>query len=558
MKYLFTYFLLFIFQTVFAQEYNFQELLWGEPNDGPAVVSVTAINETNEKFILGYFKSEMTLASASVFSDQNVGVFLAKLSENDSLLWLKTIAERVENIPNSYLGTLSITLSDSSNVYIVIPYTGTLLVSDELFPSNDFDNTFSGFSILKINTDGNLLNHFKIAGDCDKRIEFLHNSIDVHEYISLFTGYEGTENSDSCYCLLGNDTTYVKEEQGFILKYDNSFENLLWKRKISKPGLPSLSDDKIYVFGVQKFYNNGVVDFGDDFVLSFPSSYNCGGYIAQYDVAGNFIWAKYFGQQGWDSHLQPLDIEVLGPNDIVLVGRSFTQSVPNRVYFENAPTLFGSPWGSDDYFLVNYDSLGNVKWHTIAKCDGWDRLIEATHDENKNIYLAGTFTDQLFFADDTLNSYGTDDVMVLAFDSLGNELWAKHAGGTSIDQSKGISIDSENNLYVVGGSASATSTFGSLEHSLTEVSMFYAKMSPTAVAIPEFDAKSNSLQLYPNPTNSYLQLNQKGNKTIYNLLGEEVLKTTQTNIDVSLLPQGIYILQWENQQKLFMKTNIEN
>lgn len=545
-----TYCLLLFAQMGIAQTYEWESLDWIEPNyEQPYTIGKIEITADDEKVILGYYKEELVMMEDTLFSEKEIGVFLAKLDANDNLLWLQTIAQVADE--NSIGNIPTLILDQSGNIYASINYIDTLFINSELFPAEEGNS----FALLVFNPVGEFIHHIRMEGNCSSWLRFRAISTDsIGNLYLLGGGGEPSDEPDTCYCSIGNEEISLVGWERFTLKLHNN--QLIWIKTFDGSGAIIENVGRYnYITGTSHYAAD--VSF-DSLFIEYPNTYDYGAFMVQQDTAGNFIWAKYFGQQGWDSHLQPLDIEVLGPNDIVLVGRSFTQSVPNRVYFENAPTLFGSPWGSDDYFLVNYDSLGNVKWHTIAKCDGWDRLIEATHDENKNIYLAGTFTDQLFFADDTLNSYGTDDVMVLAFDSLGNELWAKHAGGTSIDQSKGISIDSENNLYVVGGSASATSTFGSLEHSLTEVSMFYAKMSPTAVAIPEFDAKSNSLQLYPNPTNSYLQLNQKGNKTIYNLLGEEVLKTTQTNIDVSLLPQGIYILQWENQQKLFMKTNIEN
>ena len=57
----------------------------------------------------------------------------------------------------------------------------------------------------------------------------------------------------------------------------------------------------------------------------------------------------------------------------------------------------------------------------------------------------------------------------------------------------------------------------------------------------------NSLKLYPNPTDNILFI--KGNKnsmnvSIYNILGKEVLSKINTNnIDVKVLPKGVYIIK---------------
>ena len=57
----------------------------------------------------------------------------------------------------------------------------------------------------------------------------------------------------------------------------------------------------------------------------------------------------------------------------------------------------------------------------------------------------------------------------------------------------------------------------------------------------------NSLKLYPNPTDNTLFI--KGNKnlmkvSVYNMLGKEVLSKMNTNnIDVKVLPKGVYIIK---------------
>jgi len=63
----------------------------------------------------------------------------------------------------------------------------------------------------------------------------------------------------------------------------------------------------------------------------------------------------------------------------------------------------------------------------------------------------------------------------------------------------------------------------------------------------ENEILDNSLKLYPNPTDNTLFI--KGNKnlmnvSVYNMLGKEVLSKMNTNnIDVKVLPKGIYIIK---------------
>ena len=63
----------------------------------------------------------------------------------------------------------------------------------------------------------------------------------------------------------------------------------------------------------------------------------------------------------------------------------------------------------------------------------------------------------------------------------------------------------------------------------------------------EDEMLDNSLKIFPNPTEDILFI--KGNKnlmsvSIYNMLGKEVLSKMNTNnIDVKVLPKGVYIIK---------------
>jgi hypothetical protein len=62
------------------------------------------------------------------------------------------------------------------------------------------------------------------------------------------------------------------------------------------------------------------------------------------------------------------------------------------------------------------------------------------------------------------------------------------------------------------------------------------------------EVNSNNFSLYPNPTKNNLTINLLNSDTlqkavIYNSLGQEVLQSTQTNIDVSSLSKGVYIVE---------------
>lgn len=77
--------------------------------------------------------------------------------------------------------------------------------------------------------------------------------------------------------------------------------------------------------------------------------------------------------------------------------------------------------------------------------------------------------------------------------------------------------------------------------SATNISSITASANGTTLSIHDF--KKLKINLYPNPTTSDIKINTdlKTEVIIYNLIGQEILKTTNKNIDMSQLSKGTYI-----------------
>jgi hypothetical protein len=62
------------------------------------------------------------------------------------------------------------------------------------------------------------------------------------------------------------------------------------------------------------------------------------------------------------------------------------------------------------------------------------------------------------------------------------------------------------------------------------------------------DFKSQ-LSIYPNPTSDYLNINEKHNYEVFNLMGQKVLNGNSKKIDVRNLISGVYIISIDNKAK---------
>ena len=542
----------------FGQEYVWSEVQIIEPGDVNGVVCKIDITENDEKIVLGYFNNSLTIDSQTITSTMQVGVFLAKYSATDDLLWLNKIAESDEISEITFLPILAsspeLKTDYDGNIYVKLYYSDSVIINSITYQANDSIESYRNFALLKYSEIGELIDHVRFEGSCSKGLtdfQLISDSLNNHMYMLGKYGNDVWGTTSSCNCLFGNDTLTTNSSSMYIAKL-NELGEFEWIKTIEQPSSLSPSsisiiNENIYIAG--SFSGSTSVIF-DDYTLNIPSFYEFGGYIAKFDTSGVFQWAKHFGVNGWGAYVQVFDIQVLDSDNILLLGKSAALNELNQVFFQDAPTLSGYVGGKDEFFIVNYDSSGNVKWNRMSDSDGYEYASSMAVNSQKNIYITGKYSLPLYFGEDTLTPSGADDVFIASYDSLGTELWATSAGGASYDQGQTLKFDSQDNLYLCGRSYSSSLQFGELNYNLTEPSIFLAKLTPNDVGIEELLNQDILIELYPNPNSGIFSINAEQNLEqleIYNLLGEKVFEkyfskpTKQQEIETSLIT-GVYFV----------------
>lgn len=556
-----------------AQDYIWESSQFIQPNYGFSVISRMDVSPSGEKVVLGYFEGSISIEDQSISTSKPIGVFLAKFDINGDILWLKKVAEGEEYSLETFLPVFSntplIKISLEDDIYVGLTFRDSILIEDIYLISNDSVPNYNGNIVLKYNQHGELSYYTNSEGYCFRVFGF--DTMTFDEYSNLYTlssyGNDVWGTTDSCQSIIGLDTLTTQSMGSFLVKI-NSNGHIIWLQTLETSNVSNIEiiNKNIYLsgtsFGAQDISFTG-------YTLEYPTNYDYGAYIAKFDTSGTFHWAKYFGVNGWDSHIQIYDVHAVSDNDILVLGNSFTQSVANRIYLQDAPTLIGTSTGGQDAFVVCYDSLGNVKWSDIIVNYSNDWFFNAVSDADKNIFIGGTFTGStLELEQDTLISQGSHEVFITAYDSLGNHLWAKSAGGSGLDQTKGLKMDSQQNLYLLGGTASQPVHFGENTYNLTgsTAQIFMAKLAPYDVGVLEQELNA-AIRLYPNPNTGEFSLQSEQALTtveIYNLLGEKVYtkalakNTKQTKL-AAKLKGGIYfvILHTEANEQWVQKIIID-
>jgi hypothetical protein len=183
--------------------------------------------------------------------------------------------------------------------------------------------------------------------------------------------------------------------------------------------------------------------------------------LAKYDAAGNFIWVRQAGGKGanWNGSDWGNGVAVDSNGNVYITGH-YTWTVT----FGSFSLTTGA--GTTGLFVAKYDSAGNVVWLSGAvgaSISGFANGQAVAVDSSGNAYATGQFTGSVAFGTTTITaSAGQADIVLVKYDSSGNLVWVRQAGGSSYDQPWAITVDSSSNCYLTGYSGSQSITFGNL------------------------------------------------------------------------------------------------
>jgi hypothetical protein len=251
----------------------------------------------------------------------------------------------------------------------------------------------------------------------------------------------------------------------FIAKIDPN-GNYLWATRAggsgtdSGYGIATDSSGNCYVTGAF----SSTATFGETTLIS-SAGFEI--FTAKLSANGNFLWAQRGGGNGND------------------YGRAIATDSSGNCYvtgYIQYGVTFGAisftGLGAFEVFIAKLDTDGNYLWAIPAGGGSTDYAWGIASDSSGNIYVTGYFNGTATFGTTSLTSVGSSDVFVAKLDTDGNWLWAKKAGGSSLDVSMAIAIDSSGNSYITG-SFWSDFTFGTTSFiGMGGYNSFIAKLDP--------------------------------------------------------------------------------
>ena len=447
-----TLILLFTNRVSMAQPFcNYAKSTNGTENERGNSVTVDA---SGNIYTTGSFSSPtITFGSYTLTNSDNSGnstdFFIVKQDSCGTFLWAKSAGEKYYDDWGS-----AITTDKFGNVFVCgafISYSITFgsytLSPDSTVSQSAFIVKYSPSGIVKWAKNSSA----RKGGTRPNDLETEQNGGAVY--------MTGSFSSDT----LKFDTIEIYDNKGngdgyddiFTTKYD-SIGNIIWARSEGYS-----SSDEANGIAVDKFNNVFITgSFGDSLTIGSTTihsySYYDDIFLAKYSSNGSPIWLKGAGRYNSDV---ANDVEVDAYGNTFLTGYFYSDTLQ----FDQVSIV--STAFERNGFIAKFDPSGNCLWGKRMGGTVEDYGKHLAADTNNNVFVVGCFfSPSITFDSITLdNATGVDstaDLFLAKYDTDGNALWAKRAGGLRDDYAKGVAVGKNNAAVIVGDYKSSSIQFG--------------------------------------------------------------------------------------------------
>jgi gliding motility-associated-like protein len=146
--------------------------------------------------------------------------------------------------------------------------------------------------------------------------------------------------------------------------------------------------------------------------------------------------------------------------------------------------------GLSDGFLAKYGEDGAPVWAKKFGGTGSDKSVAVVTDNSGSAYVCGYYSGTAAFGASSITANDSSDVFIAKYNSTGDLVWVKSAGGPNNDAAAGIALDPSGNVYVTG-IFRGTANFGA--SSLTSINYTSSASASGDVFLTKLDNNGNFL-----------------------------------------------------------------
>jgi hypothetical protein len=395
---------------------------WAEKMYSKATSAANAIatDDTGNSYVTGSFTDTLHIDGKYITAKGSYDVFLAKFDNRGKLLWIRQAGGI--DMDEAY----SVSIDREGYIYITGYISGLVEFSQNIVAGA----ATRDFFLTKYDSDGNVIWINLEAGENEDFGKSVCTDRNGDVYVTgVFHGTIKTER------------TSLKSKSAkntFIIKHDRD-GNFLWSKTGVSTGSNEPSeinvdkDGNVYLAGTFR----GTAEFDKKIIISRNHKEL---YIVKYNSDGELQWLKKGGSALVDNSLTAIAAD---SSDNIIVTGSFS----GTAFFGDIQLKSN---GSKDFFLVKYNSKGDVLWalHDGGNGDENSRSLEV--DRNGDIYLAGEFNHTFDIGKKKLTNIGDWDVFVLKYGKDGNFINGSQVGGTGFNRAVALALDNRFSIYLVG------------------------------------------------------------------------------------------------------------
>ena len=389
-------------------------------------------------------------------------VFVAKYNTLGKALWSARIASTLVDVG------YGIATDSSGNVYVtgqsglavpVAAYNSDGTAFAPLISNAGSNDVF----IVKYNTDGFVQWVTRIASTLADIGYAIATDSSGNVYV---TGLGGVGVTVTVYNSNGTafGTTIPSDggNDAFIVKYNTSGD-VQWVARIASSGqdigygIATDSSGNVYVTGQNVLEAVAYNSDGTAFATFMPGGGGGEAFIVKYNTGGFVQWVARIGSTAIDIGFSiatdsSANVYITGQGGSAAVltaynsdGTTFATTIPNA--------------GSNDTFIVKYNTNGAVQWVTRIASTGADVGYAIATDSSGNMYVTGTGGSSAIvtaynsngtaFAT-TIPNAGSSDAFIVKYNTSGFVQWVARIASTGADIGYAIATDSSGNVYVTG------------------------------------------------------------------------------------------------------------
>jgi hypothetical protein len=502
-------------------------------------------DDEGNSYMAGIYVQSLIICSDTLDSviqptgfNQTSNLFISKFDSLGNCIWIKT---GISNVPMVNGGAVGPTINDiryyNGNIYCVGVFTNQMVFDSDTLSNLSCQSYCTTSFIISFDASTGINNWHKCFEESTS-YSSVYSVIPYTNGVFVSGSYQNSLSVDTVQISAPNSWNY----NGYLLKF-NHVGTCEWGMNIGINGQSAVTDmvfdnnQNLYLVGT---YYNSII-FPTNTLSDITPTYERSTFFAKYDTLGQCIWAK-----GGMTDLRGMIYNSrlsYSANGYLYYTGSFTDSVRfGSATFTTSPNVYSD-------VIVKLDLTGQFLWtKKIGKRPGNQNFASSIATNNNGFIFLSGFSDTTVLDNDTIQTNGMLDNLLIQYDFDGNIIYYKHFGG--INPESPIDVFCKGAYtYIVANTASNYVIDNLNITNVSGTDIFIARMYDSTISTVSVNEQKMeaSFQLYPNPSNGSTNVSSEDQIkeiTIRNSWGKIILSESpnSNSFNFELPVSGLYFV----------------